>query len=290
MLKRACRGTINRVRRWLDEDHAAARESEVVFENSYGWLGATFQRLVRHPSCVRREAYVWGALQGIALGKVLGLERVSLIELGVAGGAGLLALEHVAETIEPILNIGVDVYGFDTGRGLPQPVDYRDCPNVWSEGYYAMDQAKLQARLRRSHLRLGLIEKTIPEFLKTDYAPVAFISFDVDLYTSTRDGLQLLDARHGALLPRVFCYFDDIVGFTFCDYNGERLAITEFNESHTMRKLAPIPGLKYFVPRPFINSMWVEMFYIAHIFDHPLYNNPDELRKPQVIEMEGAVR
>jgi hypothetical protein len=42
------------------------------------------------------------------------------------------------------------------------------------------------------------------------------------------------------LLPldfaRIHCYFDDIVGFTFSEYTGERLAITEFNNAHQMKR------------------------------------------------------
>jgi hypothetical protein len=207
----------------------------------------------------------------------------------VAGGAGLLALERIAEKLEelPDVGVGVDVYGFDTGKGLPQPEDYRDCPNLWAGGFYAMDKVQLEARLRRARLHLGLISETVPAFLQTSFSPVAFISFDVDLYTSTRDALNILEAPHEKLLPRIHCYFDDIIGFSFSDYNGERLAIAEFNERQTRRKLSPIYGLKHFVPPGQANRMWVEVFYLAHFFDHPLYAHPDQLRKPTVISIDG---
>jgi hypothetical protein len=32
------------------------------------------------------------------------------------------------------------------------------------------------------------------------------------------------------------CYFDDIIGYTFSDFNGERLAIHEFNEGIRLRR------------------------------------------------------
>lgn len=41
-----------------------------------------------------------------ALGKVLEYERISVIEFGVAGGRGLLAMERAAELIETMVRYG----------------------------------------------------------------------------------------------------------------------------------------------------------------------------------------
>jgi hypothetical protein len=90
-----------------------------------------FEKLILDPQISTRAPYIWGVLQGVALGKVLGMDRVSVLEFGVAGGRGLLALEHIAASVEEMLKIQIDVYGFDTATGLPKPQDYRDCPNVW---------------------------------------------------------------------------------------------------------------------------------------------------------------
>ena len=87
-------------------------------------------------------------------------------------------------------------------------------------------------------------------------------------------------------MPRVLCYFDDIIGLTYSDYNGERLAISEFNSSHAMRKLSPLYGLKFFVPTKHARSAWPELFYFLHIHDHPLYNEPDEVLKPTAMDIE----
>jgi hypothetical protein len=54
-------------------------------------------------------------LQGAHLAKALGIKRVSVIEFGVAGGNGLVALDRIAEKVEQALGIDIDVYGFDTG-------------------------------------------------------------------------------------------------------------------------------------------------------------------------------
>ena len=118
---------------------------------------------------------------------------------------------------------------------------------------------------------------------------MAFVSVDLDLYHSTRDALRLFAAEHDRLLPRVLCYFDDIIGLTYCDYNGERLAISEFNALHARRKIAPIYGLKFFVPPEHASMAWPTLMYFAHSFDHPLYNQPDQLRKPMIMDIEGKV-
>jgi hypothetical protein len=295
-LKRALRAAQKRIKRWLEkEDHAPEARPPVPFDNSYVWIRATFLRLMRDPHFARRpvtrkSGYVWGVLQGVGLAKVLGLRRVSVIEFGVAGGAGLLALERIAEAVEELLEVEVEVYGFDTGRGLPKPQDYRDCPNLWVGGDYPMDTAQLELQLQRAQLKLGLVEDTVPAFLASSFSPVAFTSIDLDLYSATRDALRLFDAKEEVLLPRVYCYFDDINGYTYSDYTGERLAIAEFNEAHAMRKFSPIYGLKHFVPPAYANAWWVDLLYLAHIFDHSLYGELDELRGRKIIDAEGIQR
>jgi hypothetical protein len=221
--------------------------------------------------------YAWGSLQGASLAKALGLNRISVIEFGVAGGQGLLALERISLKLEQMYGIAVDVYGFDAGSGLPQLKDYRDLPNLWTQGYYPMDQDELQRHLQKAQLIIGDVKETVSTFVLSKPAPVAFVSFDLDLYSSTTAALSLLEADHSVLQPRIQCHFDDILGFTAGDYNGERLAIHEFNQSHAMVKVSQIYGLKYFLPEPFAREMWTEMVFMAHIFDHPRYCENDGL-------------
>ena len=57
--------------------------------------------------------------------KNLGLSAITVVELGVAGGRGLVALQ-VARLMEDHYGIGIHVAGFDSGQGMPSPVDYRD--------------------------------------------------------------------------------------------------------------------------------------------------------------------
>ena len=173
--------------------------------------------------------------------------------------------------------MAIDVHGFDAGTGLPAPVDHRDSPNLFQASAFPMDIQKLRARLTTAKLHLGDVSVTVPEFIASMPAPIASIAFDLDLYSSTNQALQVLEAPSELLLPRVYCYFDDTLGMTHSEFTGERLAIREFNSRNESRKLAQITGLRYFVLPQFANQWWVEAFYLAHLFDHELYNRPDGL-------------
>jgi hypothetical protein len=287
-VKKAIGGVIrkarNYIRRLEEDSNGTPIESQNGDNNNQGefaylWLNSMLTKLAAEPDCAARPFYTWGVLQGAHLAAAIGVNRISVVEFGVAGGNGLVSLEQVAGRVEQIFGITIDVYGFDTGAGLPKPLDYRDCPNLWSPGYYTMDKEKLQSRLQRAQLVLGLVEDTVPKFIESRPSPVAFVSFDLDYYTSTMQAFRLLDADEDVLLPRIHCYFDDITGFTYSDYTGERLAISEFNAAHPMRKISPIYGLKHFLPAPHADSWWPEMFFMAHIFDHKWYNKNDGLVK-----------
>jgi hypothetical protein len=259
--------------RLLDEaDLAHARSTG----STYSRLNALHIQIQRSdPSIPSR--YLWGSLHGAHLAKALEVDRISLVEFGVAGGNGLVALEKIAGHLEERLEVGVSVYGFDTGTGLPRPVDVRDCPNLFLEGGFPMDVEALRRRLETAALMLGTVEETLPAFIEGRPDPVAFISFDLDLYSSTKEALPVLAAQQDILLPRVHCFLDDIMGYTYGDHNGERLAVAEFNAEHEQRKVSLIYGLSHFVPRRCRNEEWVEKLYMAHILDHELYGLHDGL-------------
>lgn len=228
------------------------------------------QVMLKYPA--GRPSYRWGTLCAAYLAKALGYPRISVIEFGVAGGGGLLKLEEIAAWVEQQTGVAIDVYGFDTGTGLTKPQDYRDLPQLWQEGDYRMDVERLRSRLTRARLVLGPVETTVPEFLAEAPAPVGFIAFDLDLYSSTMHAFQLFEGSDEVLLPRVVCYFDDIIGFSHGDFNGERLAIHEFNAGHQLRKISAIYGLRYVLD---MDKVWTEMMFMFHAFDHARYNDYD---------------
>jgi len=282
-IKTILRNTLRSIRalkNWAEEPASASASVPEDNDLAYPWLNSLLTQIHQEGPRILRPNYAWGVLQGAHLGRALGLKRISVIEFGVAGGNGLVALDRIAERVEAILNVEIDVYGFDTGVGLPKPTDYRDLPSLWAEGAFAMDVERLKKRLSRARLMLGPVEKTLPEFIASGPAPVGFISFDLDYYSSTVQAFKLLDADEKLLLPRIYCYFDDILGHIYSDFTGERLAIREFNAGHTTRKISPIYGLKYFLPKPLDQQEWAEMFFLAHLFDHRLYSAHDGLVKP----------
>ena len=276
MLRSALRAILRTGRTWLAEPSSLPDPSRYrMGEHSYPWLNAAFLKLRRSdPVCARRPAYLWGVLQGAGQARTLGIARITALEFGVAGGNGLLALERIAAQVGDLCGVKIDAVGFDTGTGLPSPVDHRDVPNMLWSGRFPMDHEALRRRLKRASLVLGPINETLPTFLQTEPPPAAFVSVDVDFYSSTVHTLRLLDAHSDRLLPRVYCYFDDILGATYSDCNGELLGIAEFNAAHSRQQICKIHGLRFRVPPAFRDRPWVECMYIAHVFDHPLYAKP----------------
>jgi hypothetical protein len=108
-----------------------------------------------------RELVTRGCAAGRAANE-FGIDHVSMIEFGLAGGNSLLALERLAGVVEAHFPVAIDMYWFETGRGLPRPVDARDLPNLWTEGAFPMDAERQQSRLTRAQLVFGLVEKTKP--------------------------------------------------------------------------------------------------------------------------------
>lgn len=283
-------GSIRSLKNWAEEPVKVSPDITEDSELAYLWLNSLLMRIDQEMPRIGRPNYAWGVLHGAHLAKSLGMKQVSVIEFGVAGGNGLVALDRIAEKVEAILGVGINVYGFDTGVGLPKPIDYRDLPSLWVEGAFAMDVERLKKRLARAELVLGPVEETVPAFVASNPAPVGFISFDLDYYSSTMQAFKLLDADKKILLPRIYCYFDDILGHIYSDFTGERLAIREFNAAHAMRKISPSYGLKHFLPKPYDQQEWVDMVYLAHFFDHPLYSVADGLVKPARYREGGKLR
>lgn len=235
-------------------------------------MGDEFARIQASGLPVRPN-YTWCVLHAASVASRTGVPEISVLEFGVAGGNGLIALEAVAGEAERALGVGVRVHGFDTGEGLPPPRDHRDAPFLMEPGDFPMDQEALRERLDRAELSLGDVADTVPDFLDSSPAPVGFISFDLDYYSSTRDALRLLDGEPGSFLPRVLCYFDDIHFYPWGDSIGARLAIREFNEERTSRKLDAIHGMRFLFGPEQREERWLEALYLAHLFDHPRYDD-----------------
>ena len=121
-------------------------------------------------------------------------------------------------------------------------------------------------------LVVGDVRQTCSEFFQQySPAPIGCILFDLDYYSSTAGAFKIFDTDPSGYLPRVYCYFDDIISEGLRannEYLGVLRAINEFNESSPDKKIAKITGLT--VSRK-IPAAWNEQIYVFHDFVHPKY-------------------
>jgi hypothetical protein len=217
-----------------------------------------------------RPHYLYCVYHAAQLARRLHLSSISVLEFGVAGGNGVVFLERLAPRIQQALGIEVQVYGFDTGVGLPATTAPEDLPYWFRTSQYAMDVRALEAKLRSATLVLGDVKDTVPDFFaKYRPAPVGAILNDLDLYTSTAKSLSLFDHEPTNFLPRVFLYFDDIIGNELSMYgqsNGQLRAISEFNTNHPCIDICLNQNL---LPRYEISYRY--QVYYGHLRAHPLY-------------------
>lgn len=214
----------------------------------------------------RRPVYLLGLLTAADQAISQSVPEISVIEFGVAGGDGLVTLQNEAEAVEKETGVRIKVYGFDMGaEGLPDFIgDYRDHPEAWQPGDFAMDEAALKSRFTdRTTLILGNVKDTVPQFFDTHQPPpIGFVSFDLDLYSSTRDALRIFTSPNKKLLWHIPLYFDDIEFLFNHKYAGEPLAINEFNEQDHKVKIDRWYGVK--AGRPFSEQGFFDKLYVAH--------------------------
>jgi len=212
--------------------------------------------------------YAYGAFAAADLAGRLSLPAITVAEFGVAGGSGLLELERLAREVQQLTGVDISVVGLDTGTGMPAPLDYRDLPYLWREGFYRMDRQLLTEELTSAQLFLGDVSDTVLSIPLQ--APIGFIAFDLDYYSSTKSSFKIFDRPPETRLPRVYCYFDDIVWPEVAchnEYTGELCAIREFNAELPDKKLCPIHLLGHMRD----HAPWCDQLYILHDFHHPRY-------------------
>lgn len=174
--------------------------------------------------------------------KKLGYDEFSIFELGVAGGDGINSIIKYKKKIEQIYKIKIYVYGFDSGEGLPKVSIKEDLPFFWKEGDYSNKNIlELEKKDKNVKIYKGDISDTLKNYISNSKIKVGLIFFDLDLYSSTKSFLEQLSlfSKANLLMPRSFCYFDDLFVADYCidETNGEPLAIKEFNEKNSNLKL-----------------------------------------------------
>jgi hypothetical protein len=233
-------------------------------------IGSFIARL--HAGGFERPWYAWCLYYAAQEAKALGYNAFTAIELGVAGGSGLLTLCNYRDEVEREVGIKIILVGLDAGTGLPETNDPRDLLYWWPAGSFAMDIPKLKARLNgRAEVVFGDVSVTARELPISPEAPLGAIFFDLDFYTSTRDAFALFSQKN--LLPRIWCYFDDVAGMpgnAYTDSIGVRQAIKEFNAAQPPlgSHISPAYAFtKYPVP-----EAWHDKIYLYHDLAHPHYN------------------
>ena len=231
------------------------------------FFGGNVEQKIYYCGC-RRPHYLLGVYKAALQAIEENVSEISVIELGVAGGNGLVELQQYSAWVEAETEVKISVFGFDTGKGLPTFCgDYRDHPDQWKLEDFPMNVNELDSRLTdKTKLILGNVSETIPKFvIEEQPSPIGFISFDMDLYSSTVLSYGLLNHPKKNILRKVFLYFDDVDLDCCHKYAGELLAIHEFNESHDNMKIDRWYRAKVYSAFP-ERIIW-ERMYVAHDLD-----------------------
>ncbi len=226
---------------------------------------------------IQRANYLYGMLRAADVAKYFGANRATVVEFGVASGTGLLNMISLASLIERETGVSLRIVGFDTGRGLPPVQGYKDHPELWNSGDFAMENrdALMRKLDDRAEIIWGDIAETIGPFTDAfdQAAPLGFVAVDVDIYSATRAALHCLTGSPKKYVPAISMYFDDVSFFFANQWAGELAAINEFNEQHEMRKIDPDRSLG---KRPVKTNGWYSNMYVCHVLDHEARQKPRE--------------
>lgn len=237
---------------------------------------------------VLRHHHSYSILAQADYAKSLGIKSVTLIEFGVANGAGLLNICEVARKVSKATGIEFKIYGFDTGKGMPPPESYRDHPDLYSTGDFPMNHDALIKRLpSNARLILGELRETIGPFISQLPAsePVGFVSVDVDYYSSTRDALTVFNAAPEKYLPRVLVYLDDLEDPSHNSWCGERYAVHEFNSANERRKIEQHAFLRGY--RIFKNARWIDHMRTLHVLDAAVRSTWQSTAAPRPVVLDN---
>ena len=228
---------------------------------------------------VVREQYAFPILYAASAAKRYGYDCVILVELGVASGSGLLNMCRIAERTTRATGIHFRVIGFDGGKGMPPAIDYRDLPEHFQIGElpdvrFCGPQAGVAIECGAYHRRCRGNRARLARKLTKDM-PLGFVAVDVDYYSAAKAAMAILEGAPENYLPLVPVYLDDIGVDGSNPWNGELLAISEFNAENALRKIAPFTLLRS--RRIFKHTQWIDRMYAAHIHDHP-YRSPKHKR------------
>jgi O-methyltransferase len=129
--------------------------------------------------------------------------------------------------------------------GLPAPESAADANVMWEKGSYAFSEdyvRRIAARAGFTGSRLrcvkGFYDRSLTPELQAELkaSPPAFVTIDVDYYSSTRDVLAFLKP---ILASGCVVFFDDLWAFDGHPDYGQLKALNEFNAANRDGRLVP---------------------------------------------------
>jgi hypothetical protein len=239
----------------------------------YVFLFGTLTKKIDY-DLVPRQPYAFGLNEAFKRARSLKIKKINIIEFGVAQGAGLFNLADIAFELSKSYGVDYAVIGFDTGAGMPEPIDFRDHPEKYRTGDYPPGKLNLSNLPSKTNLIYGPISETVPEFLKSLKKDeiISFVSIDVDYYSSTMECFEIFGADADYFLPSTILYFDDVNDPDHNEFMGELLAIKEFNQATEGKKICKMTQLSDW--RIFKNALWLDQMYFLHVLD-ATYRKPE---------------
>ncbi len=156
------------------------------------------------------------------------------LEMGVCTGK---SINFIAA-----LNSHQIIHGFDSFEGLPEDWERRD--RIWPKGTFALNNPeKLPYVLSNVRLYKGLFKDSLPIFKDSILkdTPIAFLNIDCDLYSSTKEVLDILGNN---LVSGSIIVFDELYNYPgseahewkalqgFLDEKQIKIEFLAFNENH----------------------------------------------------------
>src|SRR5262249_56044490 len=92
----------------------AVNDNRKYPEFTWRWLNQFSTGLFwKNPGALIRPQYAWGVAIASAQARALGHKEISVLEFGVAGGRGLVALEQIVQSVSAVTGVAVRIFGFD---------------------------------------------------------------------------------------------------------------------------------------------------------------------------------
>ena len=215
----------------------------------------------------KSDSWNWDTLISLTspgLKRILHLNEIYKLSLNMAGdifefgchyGASTVLLNNLKYVYEPFS--GRMIHTFDTFEGLPMP-DKNDLSstkvannkgdyNIKISNYdqFLIDVLSSHESLLKSisskrsfSINKGLVEKTLPKFLKKNSSVIAsLVIFDMDLYKPTLQSLELIRPH---LIEGSIIVFDEILAYK--QYPGEAEALKNCSYKEN---LVPISNSEY---------------------------------------------